>query len=216
MPLALVVEALAAGVRHLAGGLFEQQALGRQGEIDAAAVDLARQAVVVAVGVEAEQRQAEAVLAAGRPVAAADVAAGAHEDRHHVELEADRPIGLGVLDRDRARDRPAAELDDEVGHAVGQRRELVLVELADGGVGQPDGGLGRHVAGDAVGVGRLDDERRLRPAGEQVHLGRVDRRAWSRPGRGRTTPVATAPEDRSSMQGHVHGHFRLKNLTDVR
>ena len=71
-----VVEALAAGVRHLAGGLFEDQALGRQGQVDAAAVDLAGQPIVIAVRIEAEQRQAEAVLAAGRPVAAADVAAG--------------------------------------------------------------------------------------------------------------------------------------------
>ena len=35
-----------------------------------------RQPMVVAVRIEAEERQAEAVLAAGRAVAAADVAAG--------------------------------------------------------------------------------------------------------------------------------------------
>ena len=82
---------------------------------------LAREAVVVAVRVEAEERQAEAVLAAGRAVAAAQVAAGPHEDRHHVELEADRPIHLRVLDLDRHRDRLAAELDLQLGRAVGQR-----------------------------------------------------------------------------------------------
>ena len=97
---------------------------------------LAGEAVVVAVGVEAEQRQAEAVLAAGRPVAAARVAAGPHEDRHHVELEADRPVDLGVLDLDRHRDRLAAELDVQLGGAVGDGREDVLVELGQRRVGE--------------------------------------------------------------------------------
>ena len=44
------------------------------------------------VGVEAEEREPEAVLAAGRAVATAGVAAGLHEDRHHVEPEADRRL----------------------------------------------------------------------------------------------------------------------------
>jgi len=41
--LAGVLEALAAGVRDLAGGFFEQQAFGGQSEVDAAAVELTRQ-----------------------------------------------------------------------------------------------------------------------------------------------------------------------------
>ena len=109
--LARRLEPLAAGVRHGAGGLLEQQALGRDGEVDAPAADLAGEAVVVAVGVEAEQREAEAVLAAGRAVAAAGVAAGPHEDRHHVELEADRRLDRGLRDLDRDLDRLAAEGD---------------------------------------------------------------------------------------------------------
>ena len=101
--LAVGGEPLAAGVRHAAVGLLHQQALARQRQIDAAEADLAREAVMVAVGIEAEQRQVEAVLAAGRAVATAGVAAGPHEDRHHVELEADRPIDRRVLDRRPAR-----------------------------------------------------------------------------------------------------------------
>ena len=95
------LEPLAAGMRHGAGGFFEQGALGRDGPVDPAADHLAGEAEVVAVGVEAEERDAEAVLAARGPVAASGVAAGPHEDRHDVEPEADRGMHgrLGDLDR---------------------------------------------------------------------------------------------------------------------
>ena len=73
--LAVRLEPLAAGVRHGADRLLQQQALRGHGQVDAADADLAREAVVVAVGIEAEQRKPEAVLAAGRAVAAAGVAA---------------------------------------------------------------------------------------------------------------------------------------------
>ena len=53
----------------------------------------ARQPEIIAVRIKAEQRQPEAVLSPGCAVAAAGVAAGPHEDGHHVESEADRPIG---------------------------------------------------------------------------------------------------------------------------
>ncbi len=130
------------------------------GEVDAPAADLAGEAVVVAVGVEAEQRQAEAVLAAGRAVAAAGVAAGPHEDRHHVELEADRPVGRGVLDRHRHRDRLAADTRPSApsrrrppGRDVGRRASRApgwrAATFACGG----------DVARDAVGAAWPDDER---------------------------------------------------------
>src|SRR5262249_3071809 len=40
--------------------------------------------------------------------------------------------------------------------------------------------LGRHIAGDAVGVAGLDDEQLLRPARQQVDVGRVDRQRGRR------------------------------------
>src|SRR2546426_110103 len=84
--------------------------------------DFARagKALVIAVGVVAEQRQAEAVLAAGRAVARAGVAAGPHEDRHDVELEADGAVGLGFFNSDGDGDGgEVAVLDRERGGAVG-------------------------------------------------------------------------------------------------
>ena len=70
--------------------LLEERAVGGDGQVDPSADHLAGQAEVVALGVEAEERDAEAVLAARGTVAAAGVAAGPHEDRHHVEPEAER------------------------------------------------------------------------------------------------------------------------------
>ena len=72
-------------MRHRAHGLLQDQALFGHGQVDAAIAQLAGEAEVIALGIEAEQREAEAVLAAGRAVAAAGVAAGPHEDGHDVE-----------------------------------------------------------------------------------------------------------------------------------
>ena len=70
--------------------------------------DLAGDAVKVAVGVVAEEREAEPVLPAGRAVAGAGVAAGGHEDRHDVELEAD-----GLARRGGGRERRCSDGDDD-------------------------------------------------------------------------------------------------------
>src|SRR5262249_15775019 len=147
---------------------------GRQRQVDPAAVKFAGEPVVVTVRVEAEQGQPEAVLAAGGAVAAPLVAAGPHKDRHHVALEADGPVGLGVLPLHGNRHRPAGELHLHLGGPVGQRRQDVLVQLGQVGVGERDLGFGGDVAGKAVGVGRLDDERLPTAGGQQVHVGRVD------------------------------------------
>ena len=74
--LAVRLEPLAAGVLDGADGLLEQRAVGGHGQVDPPAAHLAGQAEVVALGVEAEEREPEAVLAAGRAVAAPGVAAG--------------------------------------------------------------------------------------------------------------------------------------------
>jgi hypothetical protein len=73
---AVFFEELAAGVGNGSDGLGEEQRLLGQGEIDPAAGVFAGQAEVVALGIEAEQREVEAVLAAGGAVAGAGVAAG--------------------------------------------------------------------------------------------------------------------------------------------
>jgi hypothetical protein len=95
--LGLRLEALAARVLDGARRLLDQEALLGDRDADAAAGHLAGQAEPVAVGVEPEEREAEAVLAARGAVAGAGVAAGAHEDGHHVELEADRAVGGGCF-----------------------------------------------------------------------------------------------------------------------
>ena len=103
--LAVGLEPLAAGVLDGAGRLLEHGAVGRDGQVDPAADHLAGQAEVVALGVEAEERDAEAVLAPGRPVAAPGVAAGPHEDRHDVEPEAERRLDGRLRDLHRHGDR---------------------------------------------------------------------------------------------------------------
>ena len=65
--------------------------LGRGGEQAAAAAFL-HERCVVELGLEAEQRQREAVLAAGLAVAAAGVAAELGEDRHDLVGEVDRQV----------------------------------------------------------------------------------------------------------------------------
>ena len=90
-------EAAAAGVRDRASGFQQQQTLFGNGEIEAAADDLLREAVVVARRIIAEERQMEAVLADGRAVASTAVAAGAEEDGHDVETKTGRG-GLGRID----------------------------------------------------------------------------------------------------------------------
>ena len=47
---------------------------------------------MVPLGIEAEERDPEAVLAACGPVAASGIAARPHEHRHHVEPEAKRRL----------------------------------------------------------------------------------------------------------------------------
>ena len=62
--IAVGFDGFAAGVLHAAGGFFEEEAVVGEGEIDAATDLFARDAVVIAIGIEAEHGEAEAVLAA--------------------------------------------------------------------------------------------------------------------------------------------------------
>ena len=91
------------------------------GQVDPPADHLAGEPEVVALGVEAEERDPEAVLAARRAVAAAGVAAGPHEDRHHVEPEADAAAAtLAWATLTGTVDRLAAEGDGQRRRAVGR------------------------------------------------------------------------------------------------
>lgn len=73
--LGIGLEELATGVRDLAGGFEEHEALLGSGEIDATADHFLSDAVVVAFGIVAEEGEHEAVFAAGGTVAGALVAA---------------------------------------------------------------------------------------------------------------------------------------------
>ena len=65
----------AADVRHAAGRLEQHQAAFRGGAVEAPAVEVVGQGAVVEQRIVAAQRQLEAVLALGRAVAGAGVAA---------------------------------------------------------------------------------------------------------------------------------------------
>ena len=149
-------------------------AVGGDGQVDAPAAHLAGQAVVVAGGVEAEEREAEAVLAPGRAVATAGVAAGLHEDRHHVEPEAERRRLGRVRHR---RPGPSTSWPPKATARVVSPSATGEKRAPRGGrarVGRGDGRLVGHVAGDAVGVGRLHDDRLAVARRSQVDVGRED------------------------------------------
>jgi hypothetical protein len=84
------------------------------------------------------------------------------------------------------RHRLTAELDFHLGRAVGGGVERVLVEAHQGGVGERHLSLGGDVAGQAVGVAGLDDERLAVAGGFQADVGRVDGHAGRRRGIGRS------------------------------
>ena len=74
---------------------------------------------MVPLGIEAEERDAESILAACRTVAAPRIAAGPHEDGHHVEPEAERRLHRRLRDLHRERDRLAGEGDRQGRGSVG-------------------------------------------------------------------------------------------------
>ena len=133
-----------------AGALLEQQAVVYQREVEPAAVELSCQAVVVAIRVVAEEREHEAIFSAGRAMAASGIAAGLHEDGHDIELEADRPVDGGVLDRDRQRDGLSGQRDSELGGAIFNRQHGTALDLRQGRVRKAVFRLGGDVPGQAV------------------------------------------------------------------
>ena len=82
----------------------------RLGQINSAAADFACDPLIIAISIETEQRQPEAIFPAGRAVATAGVAAGFGEHRHHIEMKTDRPIGDGIFHHQRHVDGVAARI----------------------------------------------------------------------------------------------------------
>ena len=157
--LAARLEPLAAGVRHLAGRLVHEQAVVGGGQVDPPAAHLAGDAEVVALRVVAEQRQPEPVLAGGRPVALAGVAAGlasAPAARRCGTDSGSASVASLTVDRDRrGHARRTSTVSVAVPSAAGARNALVTVAT---GLSSVNVGGGGHVAGAAVGELGLDDE----------------------------------------------------------
>ena len=167
-------EEFAAGVRHFARGFFEDQTLLRQGEIDAASDRLAREAVVVAVRIVAEQREPETVFAAGGAVATAGVAPGFGEYGHDVFDETDRLCDCGGFDFHRHDQCLALELHLQLGLPIGDWGEYEVVEFCQGLVAEGETGLRGDIARDPVGINGLHDDALVVAAGLEVDVGGED------------------------------------------
>ncbi len=152
------VEEFAAGVGHGAGGLLQHQALLRHRQVHAPADQLPGQAVVVAGRVEAEQRQVEAILAAGGTVATAVVATVLHEHGHHVQPETDRPRPGRVLDQHRHFRLEAGVLDEQERAAVLLWGQRLAGDARQCRVSQQPFGGQRDIPGDALAIHDLDNE----------------------------------------------------------
>jgi hypothetical protein len=166
----------AAAVRDRADGLLQKQRGVGGGGQEPPAAGLLHQRLVVEFRLEAQQRQAEAVLPAGLAVAAAGVAPELGEHRHDLVREVDRQVLADVLGGDRDAGGLAAERGHEFGGAVGPRGDPA--GRGDGGdlaVGDGVRGVVGEVAEPAVGEGGGDDELGGVVAAGERDLRRVDR-----------------------------------------
>ena len=137
---------------------FKDQAVVYQRQVDPAAVELPCQPVVVAIGVEAEEGEPEAIFAPGCSMAASGIAAGLHEHGHDVELEADRSFRAGLFDLDGERDGLAFKFDAQPGRAILGGPEGVFFESGESRIGKGELCRRGDVRGQAVGIERLDDD----------------------------------------------------------
>ena len=209
-------ESGAARVGHGGGRLGEQQTLGGEGEVDPPSTDLAGESVVVGLGVEAEEREPEAVFAAGRAVATAGVAAVSHEDRHHIAAETQVGGEAGMFDVHRHRACLVGEGDRERGVAVGKRLEHAAVEAGLGCIRDGERRLGGDVAGDPARFDRLHDERLAVAGIREVDGRRVDTQGGN--GRGRFGRDDSRPHERHAHcrdVAHLHRtpHFAAAGFT---
>ena len=151
--------------------LRDEQALVREREVDAAGAHLARDALVVTVRVEAEERDAESVLAACGAVARPGVAAGAQKHRHHVALETGRGNEVCVLDDDGDGHGLSVKLNAHFGFPVSKRGDGFVFDFCELRAGQGELRLRGDVVRDAVGAGCARDEKLAFALVEKVDVG---------------------------------------------
>lgn len=84
-------------MRQLASGFEEEEALFGRVWGDTASASLFHDGLVVHIGIEAEEGEGEAVLAASFSVAGTGVAAASGEERLHIEFELDVPGSRGIF-----------------------------------------------------------------------------------------------------------------------
>ncbi len=159
MEVAVFFEALAPRVGDGAEALLNDQTFPGKREVDPPADAFLRQPVVIALGIVAEEREVEAVLAARGAVTAPGIAARFHEHGHDIEPEAQRPLDLRVFNHDGHGQFVSLEFDAQLRFAVGDRMEGLLVHLHQRPVVEGEGSLRGDIARDAIGIDRLDDER---------------------------------------------------------
>ena len=111
----------AADVRHRAARLEQHQALLGHRPIEAPGGEVVGQRTMIEQRIVAAERELEAVLALGRAVAGAGVAAELRHGRHHVVHEAHLVIVTDAADADGNDDRLLAERKLDLRFAVGLR-----------------------------------------------------------------------------------------------
>ena len=116
-----LLETLSPLMRHLAQRLEQKQAFVREGRIDAAPAEVGGQPGVIQFRGVASERELEAILPGEFPVARAHVAARAREHRLNVLPKGDGAFVLSRARRHRNFHGLAAELDQDLCHAIGQR-----------------------------------------------------------------------------------------------
>ena len=140
----------------------------------ASGTHLSEEAVVITFGVEAEEGEAESVLAAGGSVAASGVAPCLHEYGHHVESIAQGGVLGGPGNGDGNFDGLTSEGDGQNGRTIGNGVIGVSVDADEGGVGQGERRFSSNVASRVVGEVRLDDDRLTITVGGEVDFGGED------------------------------------------
>jgi hypothetical protein len=118
-------------VRDRAETFLDQQTFLRQGEVDAAPHLLARDAVIIAVGIVTKKGEAEAIFAARRTMTSARVATGLRQRRDHVQPEADGLLHVGALDRHGDFQDLSAKFDLHFGLSIFDGVERVVLQARE-------------------------------------------------------------------------------------
>src|SRR5262249_15788371 len=127
--------------------------------------------------VEAEQRQLEAVLAAGLAVTAAGVAAVTGQQGHDVVGKVQRPGFVGIADGDAHRPGLSGDLDGDRRLALAGRPHVPsTADAADGGGAEGEAGLAGEVGRPSRVLGGDEELPSLIQAGQIDLLGKDGKR----------------------------------------